>query len=96
MRKKIIFIILAEIIILSALYAYADEGWKAEFDYICGMTDQATDMKTDELNDLLSRCEKLKPIIESSDHPQKKIFVKRLDKCKNLFLYLLEVKSKKG
>ena len=96
MGKKITIILIVGIFILSALFAYADDGWKAEFDYICGMTDQATGMKPAELNDLLSRCEKLKPLIESSDHPQKKIFIKRLEKCRNLFLYMLEVKSKSG
>lgn len=90
--KKYIYIAFV-IFLLSMLYTYADDEWRVEFNNLCGKTEEAMTMKSDELKNLVSRCDKLKPIIETSDHPQKKIFLKRLEKCRDLFIYMLDVKS---
>lgn len=95
MSRKIIpafFILIYFCLIFSA---YAAEEWREEFDYVCGKTDDTMDMKAEELKDLAARCDKLRPIIEGSESPQKKVLLKRLDMCRNLFLYMIEVKEKK-
>lgn len=74
--------------------AVAEDAWRAEFDVLCGKTDESMTMKDEELQDLVVRCDKLLPLIEQSDHPQKKLFIKRLEKCRNLFMYVREVRSK--
>lgn len=92
-KKELIFGGLVVIYLLSMLYTYADVDWKTEFDNLCGKTEETITMRIEELKDLVARCDKLKPIIESSNHPQKKIFLKRIEKCRNLFIYMLEVKA---
>lgn len=91
--RKVIFSFFA-VIYFSLLFTYADEDWRTEFDYICGKTEESMTMKLEELKDLITRCEKLKPVIENLDHPQKKVFLKRIEMCKNLFGYMLEVREK--
>lgn len=75
-------------------YVFADENWRVEFDNLCGKTEETMTMKTEELKDLIDRCDKLRPIIENSETPQKQLFLKRLEKCRNLFAYMLEVKER--
>lgn len=96
MKKGILFFAFSIIYLLPLFCVYADEDWKTEFDNLCGKTEESMTMKVDELKDLVARCDKLKPIIEGSDHPQKKIFLKRLEMCKKLFSYMVEVKEKEG
>jgi hypothetical protein len=52
-------------------------------------------MAPEELGDLVSRCDRLKPAIEGSSDPQKKVILKRLEKCRALFLYVLETRKEK-
>lgn len=96
MRKGIIFLTFTLICLLILAYAYANEDWRTEFDNLCGKTEESMTMKIDELRDLVSRCDKLKPVIEASNDPQKKIFLKRLEMCRNLFSYMIEAKEKEG
>lgn len=93
MKKLVIFLSLVVIFLFFALYIHASEDWRPEFDYLCGKTDEAMTMKMEELKDLVVRCDKLKPVIEASNHPQKKVFLKRLEACKNLFSYMIEGKE---
>jgi hypothetical protein len=75
--------------------AAADELWKAEFDQVCGQTENAADMSTEELKKAIERCDKLKPQIEALEASPRKIYLKRLQMCRNLFAFLLEGKEKK-
>jgi len=79
----------------SVNYAFAaDEAWKAEFDQICGQTDNATNMSTEELVKSLERCDRLKPRIEQLEATPRKIYLKRLQMCRNLFAYMIETRKK--
>lgn len=95
MKRHIIFLTLLLMHILLLPYSYADEDWRVEFDYLCSKTEEAIHMTTEDLKDLVARCDKLKSVIEASDNPQKKVFLKRLDMCRNLFIYTIEVKNQK-
>src|SRR5512143_2775523 len=61
------------------------EAWKKEFEAICSKTDDAMTLTKDELKDLVERCEKLKPMIEKLDESQRKVYLKRLQSCRDLF-----------
>ncbi len=73
--------------------AGAEENWKAEFEEVCGKTEDSMSMTKDELKTLVARCDKLKPIIESQEETVRKVYLKRLQMCRDLFAYVYEVKS---
>jgi len=76
--------------------AQADEPWRAEFDDLCGKSQQAMEMSVAELQKLLERCDKLKPQIDALEASPRKVFLKRLQLCRDLYAYVLESKSAKG
>jgi hypothetical protein len=75
--------------------AYAQEDWKKEFDDVCSKTQDAMQFTDDELRSLVDRCDKLKPLIEGLDETQKKVYLKRLAMCRNLFEFMLKSRQKK-
>lgn len=74
--------------------ACAQEDWRKEFDEICSKTQDAMVFTADELKDLVSRCDRLKPQIEKFDESQRKVYLKRLQMCRDLYLFVLESKEK--
>ncbi len=80
--------------VAGAAEATAVDSWKAEFDAVCGQTDNATAMSVAELKKALERCDALKPQIESLEATPRKVYLKRLQMCRNLFTYVLESKEK--
>ncbi len=72
--------------------AFAEESWKQEIMDICSKTDEAMSFSTDELKKLLQRCEKLRPVIESLEETPRKVYLKRLQMCVNLYSFVLESK----
>lgn len=73
--------------------AFAEELWKQELLDICSKTDEAMSFSNEELKTLLQRGEKLKPVIESLEETPRKVHLKRLQKCMNLYLFVLESKA---
>ncbi|NJD56952.1 MAG: hypothetical protein FIA94_11185 [Nitrospirae bacterium] len=69
--------------------AYAQD-WKKEFAEICGKTDDAMSLSQEELKQLIEQCDKLKPIIEKQEETERKVYLKRLRLCRELFAYVLE------
>jgi len=49
----------------------------------------------EELRSLVDRCDALKPRIEKLDEPQRKVTLKRLQMCRDLYAFVLEMKEKK-
>ncbi len=72
----------------------AEQGWKTEFDDICKKTTDAMSLSRDELKLLLARGEKLRAVIETLDETEKKVYLKRLRLCQELFAFVLESKEK--
>jgi hypothetical protein len=72
----------------------ADETWKADFEKVCGQTDNAADLSTDELKKALEKCDALKSRIEALEPTPRKIYLKRLQMCRNLFQFMLDSKKK--
>jgi hypothetical protein len=75
--------------------AIAQEAWKAEFDDICSKTDNSDALTSEEIKVLIDRCDKLKVRIEKLDETQKKVYLKRLQMCRDLFAFMLETKENK-
>ena len=73
---------------------FAQEEWKGEFETICSKTQDAMTFSVDELKDLISRCDKLKPAIEKLDESSRKVYLRRLKLCKDLFVFVLGSKEK--
>lgn len=78
-----------------AVAAESVESWRAEFDAVCGQTDNAADLSIEELKKSIAQCDALQPKIEALEATPRKIYLKRLQMCRNLFTYLLEGKEKK-
>ena len=74
--------------------AHAQEDWKKEFDDICAKTQDAMVFDREELGSLLRRCDALKPLIEKLEETQRKVYLKRLQMCRDLFAFVLESKEK--
>ncbi len=75
--------------------ARADEGWKREFEEVCGRTEDSMGMTVTELKELLSRCDKLRPLIEAQEETTRKVYLRRLQMCRDLLAYVYEVKSRR-
>ena len=74
--------------------ARAEENWKQEFEEVCGKTDDSMNMTIDELKALMARCDKLKPLIESQEETTRKVYLRRLQMCRDLLAYVFEARSK--
>lgn len=66
--------------------------WRREFDDICGRTMDAQGMSREELAQLISRCDKLRPQIEKLEESERKVFLRRLQMCSDLYKYVLDWK----
>ena len=80
---------------LAAVPAFSQETWKSEFEDVCSKTQDAMAFSVAELSELITRCDKLKPVIEKLDESQRKVYLKRLGMCRDLFVYVRESKEKK-
>ena len=66
------------------------DSWKAEFSDISSHSVTAMSLTDEELTALIERCEKLKPAIENLEATPRKIYLKRLEKTKALFEFVIE------
>jgi hypothetical protein len=73
----------------------AQEEWKAEFDAVCSKTDVAMTLPSEELKKLIAGCDRLKPKIEAQEESTRKVYLRRLQMCRELYKYLLETKEAK-
>jgi len=73
--------------------ARAEDAWFVEFESICAQTQDAMSLTTDELRALVSRCDRLKPQIEGLDPSRRKVYVKRLQQCRDLYQFVLDTRG---
>lgn len=72
----------------------ADPPWRVEFDETCAGTSAAMDFSELELQTSITRCEKLQKAIEQLDESTRKVFLKRILMCKNLYQFVLDSKKR--
>jgi len=70
-------------------------GWKAEYDSVCAKTDIAMTLSGEELKALITRCDQLKPKIEAEEESTRKVYLRRLQMCRELYKFVLEAKEPK-
>ena len=75
---------------LTPASARAEEDWFAEFEAVCSRTQDAMTISSEELRALVARCDRLKPRIEALDPPRRKVYARRLQQCRELYLFVLE------
>jgi hypothetical protein len=73
----------------------AQDDWKTEFEDICSKTQDSMAFTSDELKSLVDRCDALKPRIEKLDESQKKVYLKRLQMCRDLLVFVMQSKPEK-
>ena len=76
-------------------FAYSQEDWRKEFEEICSKTENAMTFSAEELRGLVDRCDALKSRIEKLEEPQRKIALRRLQMCRDLYAFTFEMKEKK-
>ena len=107
-RKMLIVIALAAAVIVPAVIlspeddalfetvnAAAEEQWRQEFDDICEKTQDAMSLSIDELKSLAARADRLLPVVESLGDTERRVFGKRLRKCRDLYLFVIDEKLRK-
>ena len=74
--------------------SFAQEGWKAEYEAVCSKTDIAISLSGEELKTLIARCDQLRKKIEAEEESTRKVYLRRLQMCRDLFKYVLENKER--
>ena len=107
-RLRVLHFILVLVVIISSVGPWrgthtfvsvsvvlAQEAWLQEFNDLCAKTQETTILSSDDLKNLIARCDKLKPLIERLPETQKKVYLKRLQNCRDFYVFALESKSDK-
>ncbi len=77
---------------ISLQAAYGEEVWRTDFDASCAQSNDAMSLSMPELKKLIERCDGLQRIIEKEEETVRKVFLKRLQMCKNFYVFVLETK----
>ena len=72
------------------------QSWIKDFDKICGQTEDADSLSTAKLKELVIESDKLIEVIEAGNDPRKKVYIFRLRKCRNLFVYIIDLRETAG
>ena len=67
--------------------------WRTEFEAVCGKTDTSMALSSEELTSLIARCDKLAEKIAAEAETVRKVYLRRLKMCRDLFAYVLESKK---
>ena len=92
-RMRVAVLVLAAALLIAqgiVSGAQAEDDWKSEFADICSKTDDPMALPKSEIKKLIDRCDKLKPRIEKLDESTRKVYLKRLQMCRELFAFVLE------
>lgn len=73
--------------------AAAEEDWLVEFEAVCSRTQDAMSLATEELQGLLRRCDALKPRVEALDPSRRKVYLRRLQLCRDLYQFVLDTRG---
>jgi hypothetical protein len=76
----------------AVVWAAETPEWRKEYDDVCGRTAESEQMSEDELVTLIDRCAKLRPYVEKLEATERKIMLRRLQLCCDLYRFVLESK----
>ena len=80
------------IVLASTTFLYGGT-LQEDFDRLCIFTQEAESLSLEKLAQLVAECDQLKKRIEESDYEKKKVLLFRLEKCRNFFAYIIELKQ---
>ena len=72
--------------------AYGEDSWRTDFDAACAQSNDAMALSMPELKKLIEQCDRLKKNIEAQEETVRKVYLKRLQMCRNLYVFVLEAK----
>lgn len=80
-------------ICLTASGGECEEPWHAEFDQVCAPTSEAMTLSITELASLIERCNRLQKTVDALEETVRKVYSKRLQLCRNLYVFAREAKQ---
>jgi len=81
------------ILCLAVPAVYGENAWRMEFDETCSKTTDSMMLSVDELTTLIQKCDRLQKVIETEDETVRKVYLKRLQMCRNLYVFVLDTKK---
>jgi hypothetical protein len=63
--------------------------WRVEFEAVCSQTDSSMTLTSEELAQLVARCDRLIEQIGAEAEVVRRVYLKRLKNCRELFAYVL-------
>jgi len=70
-----------------------ERAWLAEFNEVCAKTEIATNFPNEEIEALIARCDQLRTAIEAEDPSTRKVYLRRLQQCRDLYRFILDSKA---
>lgn len=89
--RKICAVALA--FVLAGGAAFGAEAWRADFEEVCGRTAEAMSLSVQDLKGLVEKCDRVQQRLDAEDETVRKVYLKRLRMCRDLYLYVLEAKN---
>lgn len=71
-------------------FADEEDAWKKEFNELCGHSNESMTLPAERLNYLIERCNKLISKIDAADNPRKKVYLFRIQKCRDLYQFIID------
>jgi hypothetical protein len=91
-RTGLILLLLVGILAIAGT-AFGGDEWRSDFDDVCGKTSVAMELSRSELLSLIVMGERVEKMLEAQDETTRKVFLKRIQKCLNLFRYVADTKK---
>ena len=91
-RLKLLIIAGCLSLFITLQSAYGEAVWRTDFDTACAQSNDAMALSMPELEKLIERCDRLQKIIEKEEETVRKVYLKRLQMCKKLYIFVLETK----
>jgi hypothetical protein len=92
-KLALIQAVVASLLVIFAYSMAYGVSLQEEFDQLCIYTQDAESLSLAKLNELVAKCDQLHKKIEGSDDDKKKLLLFRLNKCRNFFVYMIDLKQ---
>ena len=67
--------------------------WRVEFEAVCAGTDASQSLSREELMERIARCDRLAEKIGAEEATVRKVYLRRLKMCRDLYAFVLESKD---
>lgn len=72
----------------------AEDHWEDEFALVSSKASMAMALSIEELQELVKQCDAIRPSIEALEETPRKIYLKRLEKTKSLYLFVIGTRNR--